>query len=215
MLQSIRAACNVRSLVAAAAILIASPALAYDLRPENCNLMATASPSTPTPIPTTISISNTSTKPIKLAWLNYSGVPVAYHTIEPMRGVAMGSFAGHVWQLTDVNGVCLTGFTAASVPGVINYRDGLIAKHACNLEMRSPDNAQRTVIFFLNLSGEDLKVYWVNFQGQRVPMGNLRGENPQWLELNTSTEHVFVVTRLDDTCVGVYRAVDGNSAVID
>jgi hypothetical protein len=68
--------------------------------------------------------------------------------------------------------------------------------------LRSHDSKLATQVTFLNTSGDQARVYWLNYQGRREFYKSLRpGES---FTQDTFATHPWVATDADENCLDVY-----------
>ena len=97
---------------------------------------------------------------------------------------------------------------ACSLHSAPGYRacNELPSARSCDSEpnFASRPSKQPTGMTFVNRSDEPVKIYWLNFQGERVlyqylPPG---GRHTQ----KTFMEHNWLVTTLAEQCIGIFKA---------
>jgi hypothetical protein len=108
---------------------------------------------------------------------------------------------------------------AALVPlvagGVWLYRPSPLAAGASCVQERgakSPPSTTPTKIVFNNKTAAPIKVFWLNFQGERKFYGELTPGAKSGQQVSY-VDHLWVVTNAQDDCLGVYKATAGDSEI--
>jgi hypothetical protein len=86
------------------------------LRPQDCSLESTYR-STEGSVVTSIEFTNSSTRPVRIYWLNYSGQRQLYQTLPTTAHYVQSTWVTHPWVVTDLEGRCLALYMATSQPG--------------------------------------------------------------------------------------------------
>jgi hypothetical protein len=68
--------------------------------------------------------------------------------------------------------------------------------------LRSTSFDTKTFITFRNETSRTVKVYWIDYEGDRISYGTLKPRESR--SQQTFLTHPFVLTDLDDKCIGIF-----------
>jgi hypothetical protein len=113
----------------------------------------------------------------------------------------------------DINSFFATAGQNVAIAQPIRVVDG-VAEYACADESKLRSNASQSMnIDFINQSGGALKIFWLDYSGQRVSYNNNLA-NTQTHAQGTFLTHPWVVTDSSGVCKGIYRAITRTNKMI-
>ena len=83
-------------------------------------------------------------------------------------------------------------------------------------ELKSLLTSYRSLIWVKNDTGEDIKIHWINFKGERDPnpFFNRTLASGKSSEIDTFVTHSFVISKASGECIGIYRATINPGLVV-
>ena len=140
--------------------------------------------STPATNEVALTFRNRTSETLIIYWVDFDGRLKPYGEVDPGREKHQSTFEGHRWQLESESAKPLGRFVATAVDSAAEVhsskhnkadQNGLLElqnKLADNWSgVRSDRSANRVNVTFHNQTTERLKVYWIDFEGQRKPYG--------------------------------------------
>lgn len=70
-----------------------------------------------------IEITNQSSRPVEIFWLDYDGIAVSYGTLQPQERQEIITYLTHPWLVSNERGTCLSVFLPRPTPGRAVIRD--------------------------------------------------------------------------------------------
>jgi hypothetical protein len=123
-----------------------------------------------------------------------AGLPADGRTVH----VRLGSLVGGEWRFNDYT------YTAATVE---------LTAQACTVEgtLRSVEGVELAPIRFVNASGQERRIFWLDYAGARVQYHTL--QPGEWYVQGSYLTHPWLVSDATDGCRGIYLPVRGGARV--
>ena len=148
-------------------------------------------------VQTSIVFTNKEDQPIRVYWLDYDGKRIPYGTIGKGEVFSTQTYVTHPWLITDAKDNCKAIYMPTSKRLEVSV-DG------CKEEgtLRSLEDKVQTSIVFTNKEDQPIRVYWLDYDGKRIPYGTIgKGEV---FSTQTYVTHPWLITDAKDNCKAIY-----------
>jgi hypothetical protein len=153
--------------------------------------------------PVHVTFKNESSQQVELFWHNYQGNKVSYGTINAGATKAMNTYASHPWSAVALNDAGV--FMSVDAEEVYVPVAGDAGRTIVIEEYESKTAGQLITLAFANESGQDVELFWHNYNGDEVSYGTIA--NGQTRTQGTYATHPWSVTGKTDASATL--VVDG------
>ncbi|KAJ3107088.1 hypothetical protein HDU96_008012 [Phlyctochytrium bullatum] len=158
---------------------------------------------------TFIKLINASFSTVNVYWVDRNGDDICYRTLEPQSSHTQQTYANHVWNFVEQDTGKLIGYHIASPVHqtlVLNGENDFDI-HRTATPMKSLGSGEDTVLTIVNRTGEDVEMFWVDWDGMETLYETLK--NDQTFEQQTFATHAWKFVGVDSgKVIGYHRAIE-------
>lgn len=178
--------------------------------------------------PCKINFENKLDSEVIIYWIDESGASIEYASLPVGESYTQATCISHRWLIADEQGNCLMVFVGAFQNQHASIEDRIIKWNEipprldlkpllCSTDsaLHSLNGDTKTGIYFINKTNQQLKSYWLNYEGKRIFYKTIQPKSGYMQP--TYLTHPWVITDENDQCIYTFMSESGSvtNAIID